>query len=111
MTDPCFTCEAIMQQNANSNPPVPFILSLDVGTSSTRALLFDATGAGAPGIQVQDSYELTVSGEGEVSLDADTLVAVVATTIDKVLKSTGPLALSIGPLAVDTFWNSLFDVE
>jgi len=100
-----------MQQNANSNPPVPFILSLDVGTSSTRALLFDATGAGVPGIQVQDSYELTVSGEGEVSVDADKLVAVVATTIDKVLKSAGSLASSIGAVAVDTFWHSLVGVD
>ena len=100
-----------MQQNANSNPPVPFILSLDVGTSSTRALLFDATGAGVPGIQVQDSYELTVSGEGEVSVDADKLVAVVATTIDKVLKSAGSLASSIGAVAVDTFWHSLVGVN
>src|SRR5437016_5733659 len=100
-----------MQQNANSNLPVPFILSLDVGTSSTRALLFDATGAGVPGIQAQDSYELTVSGEGEVSVDADKLVAVVATTIDKVLKSAGSLASSIGAVAVDTFWHSLVGVE
>ena len=100
-----------MQQNANSNLPVPFILSLDVGTSSTRALLFDATGAGVPGIQVQDSYELTVSGEGEVSVDADKLVAVVATTIDKALKSAGSLASSIGAVAVDTFWHSLVGVD
>ena len=100
-----------MQQNANSNPPVPFILSLDVGTSSTRALLFDATGTGVPGIQVQDSYELTVSGEGEVSVDADKLVAVVATTIDKALKSAGSLASSIGAVAVDTFWHSLVGVD
>ena len=100
-----------MQQNANSNPPVPFILSLDVGTSSTRALLFDATGTGVPGIQVQDSYELTVSGEGEVSVDAGKLVAVVATTIDKALKSAGSLASSIGAVAVDTFWHSLVGVD
>jgi len=100
-----------MQQNTNFKPPVPLILSLDVGTSSTRALLFDATGVGVPGIQVQDSYELTVSGEGEVSVDADKLVAVVATTIDKVLKSAGSLASSIGAVAVDTFWHSLVGVD
>jgi len=98
-----------MEQNAN--PLVPFILSLDVGTSSTRALLFDATGAGVPGIQAQDSYELTVSGEGEVSVDADKLVAVVATTIDKALNSAGSLASSIGAVAVDTFWHSLVGVD
>src|SRR5947207_9829196 len=100
-----------MPQNANSNPPVPFILSLDVGTSSTRALLFDATGATMPGIQAQDAYELTVSNEGEVSVDADKLVDAVATTIDKALKAAGPLAASIGAVATDTFWHSLVGVD
>lgn len=100
-----------MIQNANFHPVVPFILSLDVGTSSTRALLFDAAGAAVPGIQAQEGYELTVSGEGEVSVDADKLVAVVATTIDKALKSAGSLVSSIGAVAVDTFWHSLVGVD
>src|SRR5205823_13245881 len=100
-----------MEQNAHSDPRVPFILSLDVGTSSTRALLFDATGAGVPGIQAQDTYELTVSNAGEVSVDADKLVAAVATTIDKALKSAGSLASSIGAVAMDTFWHSLVGVD
>ena len=37
-----------MTQNAlpdNSNLKPPYVLALDVGTSSTRTLLFDATGA------------------------------------------------------------------
>ena len=33
--------------SANPNPKPPYILALDVGTSSTRALLFDATGRAA----------------------------------------------------------------
>ena len=70
---------------------------------STRALLFDATGAGVPGIQAQDTYELTLSNEGEVSVDADTLVQAVATTIDKALQAAGPLAASIGAVATRLF--------
>src|SRR5436305_14589594 len=99
-----------MEQNAHSDPRVPFILSLDVGTSSTRALLFDADGVGVPGIQAQDTYELTVSKAGEVSVDADKLVAAVATTIDKVLKTAGSLASSIGAVAMYTIWHRLFVV-
>lgn len=100
-----------MQQTAHSNLRLPFILALDVGTSSTRALLFDATGAGVPGIQAQDTYELTLSNEGEVSVDADMLVQAVATTIDKALQAAGPLASSIGAVATDTFWHSLVAVD
>ncbi len=100
-----------MEQSKNFEARLPFILALDVGTSSTRALLFDASGAGVPGIQSQETYELTVTGEGQVTVDADKLVAVVADTIDKVLRDAGPLATSIGAVATDTFWHSLVGVD
>ncbi|GER88689.1 gluconate kinase [Dictyobacter vulcani] len=87
------------------------ILSLDVGTSSTRALLFDATGKAMPDMVSQHTYELTTSGEGEVSVDADHLVDVVAQTIDEVLKKAGKLSAPIGAVATDTFWHSLLGVD
>src|SRR5437660_2929804 len=100
-----------MEQIAHFNSHLPFILALDVGTSSTRALLFDATGEAVPGIQAQDTYELTLSNEGEVSVDADKLVAAVASTIDKALKAAGPLTGSIGAVAADTFWHGIVGVD
>ena len=48
--------------NAKSEPP--YILALDVGTSSTRALLFDATGKALPNALSQRTYKLTLSNEG-----------------------------------------------
>lgn len=100
-----------MEQKTNAHTPPPFILALDVGTSSTRALLFDANGAEIPGILAQETYELTLSNDGEVSVDADTLVAAVASTIDQALKAVGPLTSSIGAVATDTFWHSLVGVD
>ncbi len=99
-----------MEQTANLNARSPLVLALDVGTSSTRALLFDATGTMVRDVQAQETYELTSTREGEVSVDADKLVAVVASTIDKVLKDAGSLASSIGAVATDTFWHSLVGV-
>src|SRR5258708_35352837 len=92
----------LMEQTANFNAPSPFVLALDVGTSSTRAMLFDATGATVPGIEVQEKYELTTSREGEVSVDADKLVAVVASSIDKAIQAAGSRASSIAAAATDT---------
>jgi len=89
----------------------PFILSLDVGTSSTRALLFDATGAAVHGVQSQHTYQLTITREGEVSVDPNMLLATVAQTIDEVLHLAGPLAASIGVVAMDTFWHGLMGVD
>jgi gluconokinase len=89
----------------------PFVLGLDVGTSSTRTLLFDATGATVSHIQSQRTYQLTTSDQGEVSVDADMLLSVVAETIDEALKQAGPLAQQIGAVAIDTFWHSLLGVD
>ena len=89
----------------------PFILALDVGTSSTRSLLFDATGTTVPDVGAQFSYKLTTSNDGEVSVDADTLVDAVVKTIDEALKEAGVLAAHIGAVATDTFWHSLVGVD
>ncbi len=94
-----------------NDPKPPFILSLDVGTSSTRALLFDATGATIPNVLSQLPYKLNVTDDGEVSVDADALVEVVAQTINDALKAAGPMAEHIGAVAMDTFWHSLMGVD
>ncbi|GHO83475.1 gluconokinase [Dictyobacter formicarum] len=87
------------------------ILALDVGTSSTRALLFDAHGNAVPDMVSQHTYQLTTSPQGEVSVDADYLVDVVAQTIDEVLQKAGQKASSIHAVAIDTFWHSLLGVD
>src|SRR5437868_3193195 len=58
--------------SANPNPEPPYILALDIGTSSTRVLLFDATGNTFPNVLAQRPYQLRITNEGEVSVDPDT---------------------------------------
>jgi gluconokinase len=91
--------------------PPPYILSLDIGTSSVRALLFDATGAAVPHVLAQHSCTLTTSSDGEVSVDADLLVDLVSQSIDEALAAAGPLAAQIAAVATDTFWHSLLGVD
>jgi len=93
------------------DPKPPYILALDVGTSSTRTLLFDATGSTIPSVHAQRPYKLTVTDEGEVSVDADALVEVVAQTVNDALKAAGSMAQQIGAVAIDTFWHSLLGVD
>jgi gluconokinase len=89
----------------------PYILALDIGTSSVRALLFDSTGTAVPHVLVQHTYNLTTSGDGEVSVDPDMLVDLVFQTIDEALAAAGPLASQIRAVATDTFWHSLMGVD
>ena len=94
-------------QNSDYKPP--YILGLDVGTSSTRALLFDATGEPVKGVLSQHTYQLITSDEGEVSVDADMLLAEVAKTIDEALKQAG--GRQIAAVAIDTTWHSLLGLD
>jgi gluconokinase len=93
------------------SPQAPLILALDVGTSSTRALLFDATGTRVPDIVSQHTYQLTTASDGEVSVDVEMLVDVVAQTIDEALSAAGSLAQQIGAVAMDTFWHGLIGID
>jgi gluconokinase len=97
--------------SANPHPEPPYILALDVGTSSTRTLLFDAVGNTIPHILAQRPYKLTISNEGEVSVDPDNLVSVVCQTISDALEMAGPLAKHICAMAIDTFWHGLMGVN
>lgn len=99
------------QTPQTADPKPPFILSLDVGTSSTRTLLFDATGTFVARVHAQRQYKLTTSVEGEVSVDADALVDLVGQTISDAIRACGPMAQQIGAVAIDTFWHSLVGVD
>ncbi|HTI15531.1 MAG TPA: FGGY family carbohydrate kinase [Dictyobacter sp.] len=94
-----------------SDVKAPYILALDVGTSSTRALLFDAQGRTVPKVGSQHKYELQTSAEGEVTVNADMLVDLVAQTIDETLQAAGSRRSEIKAVAFDTFWHSLLGVD
>ncbi len=96
---------------ARGAEPLPYVLALDVGTSSVRALLFDANGMAVPGASAQRAYALTRAEDGEATVDADLLVALLADVLDEVLVAAGPLAARIAAVATDTFWHSLLALD
>lgn len=87
------------------------ILALDIGTSSTRAILYDARGTAVPELQVQRKYQLTTSHEGEASVDADSLVDLVVRTIDELLQKAGTRAQKIAAVATSAFWHTLLPLD
>lgn len=89
----------------------PSLLALDIGTSSTRAILYDASGTAIPGVQAQLTYQLTTSHAGEASVDADDLLALVIRTIDEVLHAAGERAGQIAGVATSAFWHTLVPLD
>lgn len=98
--------------NMNSSKPrYPLILAIDVGTSSTRALLYDAGGNGIEGIEGRVTYQMRLTGDGGVEMDADELVAHTCRAIDEALEQAGQLAAEICGVGICTFWHSLLGTD
>ncbi len=90
----------------------PFILALDIGTSSVRASLYDAATAKAiPRALVKVERTLSVTASGGAEIDADEAVEQVAAAIDGILKKTSKLTGEIGYVASCSFWHSLVGVD
>ena len=68
------------------------ILSLDIGTSSARALVFDRQGRAVAGLEARRAYAIPVQADGAVEINADELLAHVWACIDEVLTQAQPLA-------------------
>ena len=85
------------------------VLSLDVGSSSVRAALHDASGDAVEGSEVKLDHEFDHTADGGATTDADALLDRVARAIDGVL-SRRPDA-RIVCVAASTFWHSVLGVD
>lgn len=85
------------------------ILALDVGTSSARAAMYDETGAAGPRRFHQIAYAPTLTADGGVEHDPNTLLAAVAACLDVVL--AGPGLPDVAGVGVATFWHGLLGFD
>lgn len=89
----------------------PLILTLDIGTSSTRAMLFDRQAQPVAGMLVQISNELQTTPDGGAVFEAAQLLTGVVTAIDRILALAGPLAGEIAGVAMDTFVTNIMGLD
>jgi gluconokinase len=88
----------------------PIVVALDVGSSSVRALAFDAQGR-ALGIDCQRPYEPETTPDGGVEVDADRLVALVGEALDGLVADLGRRAGAVAAVATCTFWHTLLGLD
>src|SRR5713101_1211606 len=86
------------------------VLTLDVGTSSVRAMLWDENGD-STGLEAELEHSMTVTPDGGVETDPRALVKRTAHAIDLVLEKAGRRARSIAAVGISTFWHSLLGVD
>lgn len=96
---------------STSNREPPFILAIDVGSSSVRASLFDAQAWVVEGTPCQERYGLRTERDGTAEGDARDFLGRVNRCIDGVLQGAGAHAAQIAAVGLDTLASTLLGVD
>lgn len=89
----------------------PFVLAIDVGSSSVRALLFDARARQIDSTEHQTNYALETTPDGGSTALPDALLHLVVRCIDHALASAGERSNQIAAVGVTTFWHALLGLD
>src|SRR5215208_1781709 len=85
------------------------ILSVDLGSSSVRAELYDGSGTRQEGTETRLDYELEYTPDGGVAVAADELLDLVVRAIDGALDNAGSAPIS--GVATSPFWHSVLGLD
>ena len=89
----------------------PLVLTIDVGSSSVRAAIYDGNASRVPGLEAQLGHELVTSPDGGVTADAEHIAALVEQALDMVLAAAGDVAGDIAAVGMDTIASSVLGVD
>src|SRR3990170_3305674 len=89
----------------------PLALTLDVGTSSVRALLFDRLGRALEGVFASGATTLRAPEPGAVEIQPDELLETCFAGLDATLEQAGPLARKIAVVGVSTLASNVLGVD
>lgn len=88
----------------------PLVLAIDVGTSSTRAIVYDARARMVHGVEVQRQYALDTTADGGVTANPQTLFDLTVECVGGAVGNLSGSGHTIRAIACDTFWHSLMGV-
>src|SRR3984893_15428499 len=101
----------ISQARSSTVSSNTFIVSLDVGTSSVRALLYDGQGRQVEGCGEQLTYEIKTTSDGGVEVDADELFDLSVRAISKLHGQVLKAGLKPAGVGISAFWHSFLGVS
>src|SRR2546422_5576155 len=87
------------------------ILTLDVGSSSVRTLLYDEHARQVQGCSSQLPYEVTTTADGGVEVDAEQLAALVIRSLTEIHGQIVAAGRRPAAFACCTFWHSVLGVD
>lgn len=90
----------------------PWVLVLDIGTSSVRSGVYDGSGALVPSVPgAQLAYRWNAPEPGAMEIDAEELVEVVTRVLDVTCRQLREARLRVEAVGVTTFWHGLVGVD
>ncbi len=93
------------------NAQRPLVLAIDIGTSSTRALIYDALGRPVKKLVHQVGYVMQTTPDGGVFADPKYIVDSTVECIDKVMEELGRHANEVKAVGFDTFWHNMMGID
>ena len=94
-----------------ANAAAPLVVAIDAGSSSVRAIAYDAAGAVIDGSERQIEHELETTPDGGSMADADRLFDLITQCLDHVNASVAARAGEIGAVGFSAFWHSLLGLD
>lgn len=88
----------------------PFMVSIDIGTSSIRVALFDRLGRAVRDFEARRTHEFRTA-QGASEADPDILLDLIFQCLDQVIAQAHPLRLPIGGVAACSFVNNILGVN
>ncbi len=89
----------------------PLVLSIDIGSSSIRAGVYDRQGRVVADTMTKVRYQWTLGPGGSVRLPHETLLDLVGQAIDAVVENSGDLASEITAGGISCFFHSIVGVD
>lgn len=89
----------------------PLALAIDIGSSSVRALLFDADGAQIRDSEHRERYKLEITPDGGSMCDPLRLRQLTARCVARVCQGAAEHIGSIGVVGISCHWHSLMGLD
>ncbi|HVG32180.1 MAG TPA: gluconokinase [Pyrinomonadaceae bacterium] len=101
----------VSNRGGQENTDSPLVVAVDIGTSSVRAALYDASGQEISGTVSRVVRQFSTTRDGGAEDDPEEAIATVARVIDNLLAQTHAFSSRIDAVAVSCFWHSLIGVD
>ncbi len=88
----------------------PLVLALDLGSSSLRAIVYDARAREVDGTEGRRAWRWTTTPDGGVEGDPDAILDGAFEAVDQAIAGAGRAAQEIRAVGVSTFWHNIMGV-